>query len=279
MKSIRFSLVLSAYCLVLTSSSLYAEVPHLIRYQGQAVDSNGVPLEGPYSLTFRLYDAETGGTEVWKEPQANVALAGGHFSVLLGQVTPLTSMDWSQPRWLSVQVNGEPELTPRQRITSVPLAITAEKLAVPVTTSTITDDENSLVPSGAIILWDGAGCPAGYTRAAALDGKFLAAGAAYNAAAGGSNTINLQHNHGAVTGGTAITTAQMPAHTHTVTSNPSNPGTANRVGRPDGGNADATYTTISTGGGATHDHSIGNALLAAQDIRPAFAAILLCKKD
>src|SRR3989338_7137931 len=122
MKSIRFSLVLSAYCLVLTSSSLYAEVPHLIRYQGQAVDSNGVPLEGPYTLTFRLYDAETGGTELWKEEQTSVQLTGGHFSVLLGQQTPLSpTMDWSVPCWLSVQVNGEPELTPRPRITSVPL--------------------------------------------------------------------------------------------------------------------------------------------------------------
>jgi hypothetical protein len=60
-----------------------------------------------------------------------VPLQGGHFSVLLGQVTPLTTMDWSQPRWLSVQVGSNPELAPRQQITSVPLAITAERLADP----------------------------------------------------------------------------------------------------------------------------------------------------
>lgn len=118
--------IVTASCL-LPAYPVFAQVPHLIRYQGQAVDSKGVPLEGPYQLTFRLYSGETGGTPLWEERQENVPLAGGHFSVLLGQVTLLTTMDWSQPCWLSIQVNGEPELAPRQRITSVPLAIRAER--------------------------------------------------------------------------------------------------------------------------------------------------------
>ena len=54
-------------------------------------------------------------------------LQGGQFSVLLGQVTSLDAIDWgAQSLWLSVQVGTDPELTPRQRITSVPLAIHAE---------------------------------------------------------------------------------------------------------------------------------------------------------
>ena len=104
-----------------------AAVPHLIRYQGQVADSQGVPLEGPYKLTFRLYDAATAGTKVWEELQPNIPLTAGHFSVLLGQVTVLT-VDWSKSLWLSVQVGTEPELSPRQPITSVPLALVAEQL-------------------------------------------------------------------------------------------------------------------------------------------------------
>jgi hypothetical protein len=103
-----------------------AQVPHLIRYQGQATDANGVPLEGPYALTFRLYTADTGGMQLWQETQPNIPLTGGHFSVLLGAVSSLAGMDWSQPRWLSVQLGTAPELAPRQRITSVPLAIRAQ---------------------------------------------------------------------------------------------------------------------------------------------------------
>ena len=127
-------------CLIIAAGAS-AQVPHLIRYQGQAVDSKGVPLEGPYTLTFRLYDAEAGGAKRWEESQASVPLTGGHFSVLLGQVASLDAMDWSQASWLSIQVNGDPELVPRQRITSVPLAVraeSAERLTQAITPSLIT---------------------------------------------------------------------------------------------------------------------------------------------
>ena len=112
--------------------SLYADVPHLIRYQGTAVDSKGVALEGNYDITFRLYDASTSGKEVWKETQPQIPLRSGHFSILLGQISSLSPMDWSQACWLSIQVGAEPELAPRQQITSVPTAIMAEQLAGPI---------------------------------------------------------------------------------------------------------------------------------------------------
>lgn len=103
-----------------------AQVPHLIRYQGQAVDSKEIPLEGPYTLTFRLYDAQTAGTVVWQEIQPNVPITKGQFSILLGQVSPLNA-DWNKTLWLSIQVGIEPELSPRQQLTAVPLAIRAEE--------------------------------------------------------------------------------------------------------------------------------------------------------
>ena len=132
MRRMLLTTMIALYGMWWSATAAFAQVPALIRYQGQAVDSHGVPLEGPYTLTFRLYDAETGGVKIWEETQTNVPLTGGHFSVLLGQVASLDATDWSQPRWLSVQVNSDPELVPRQRITSVPLAMrakTAEELA------------------------------------------------------------------------------------------------------------------------------------------------------
>ena len=124
-------LVLGVCGVVLSATIVQAQVPALIRYQGTAVDSNGVGLEGPYTLTFRLYPAATGGTAAWEEIQPNVPIAKGQFSVLLGSVKPLTAMDWSQPCWLAVVVNGGAELAPRQQITSVPMAIMAERLSTP----------------------------------------------------------------------------------------------------------------------------------------------------
>jgi len=121
-RSFEFFVLFAVCCLLSVPAS--AAVPHLIRYQGQASDANGVPLEGPYSLTFRLYNAETLGTVLWQETPSNVSISKGHFSVLLGQVTPL-NVDWSAPLWLSIQVGTGTELSPRQRITSVPLALRA----------------------------------------------------------------------------------------------------------------------------------------------------------
>jgi len=276
--SMKRLLVFAVVAMVLWHPFAWAEIPHLIRYQGQAVDSNGVPLEGPYTLAFRLYDAETNGNLVWEETQTDVPLSGGHFSILLGQVTPLTTMDWSQPRWLAVQVNAEPELLPRQRITSVPLAITAERLAVAVTTSTISDDANRLVPIGAIVLWDGVSCPAGYSRLAGYDGKFLV-GSDTAGQTGGSNT----HTHGAGS-------YTQPAHQHDQT-------VGSRTGSPSvQTQADAPFGTGQTLNAVIGDSNSGNEPFKAHkvspggddpitgtsgsaDNRPEFMTILLCQKD
>ncbi len=264
-----YCLLLSAYCLVLSSGFAAAEVPALIRYQGQLMDRKGVSLEGPYTLTFRLYETETDGTPVWQEQQEQVPLAQGQFSVLLGQVQPLTNMDWAHPCWLSIQVNSDPELAPRQRITSVPLALRArmaEQLTVPVTTSTITDDANKLVPTGAIILWTGASCPSGYARVSAMDGKFLASGSSYNQAAGGSNT----HTHGAGS-------YRGPLHSHTGQTSTPNSGL-----QPDGGSGDRQYTRWDHAHPFTTNSSGDESVTgtsASADSRPEFATVLLCQKN
>ena len=246
-----------------TPPRAWAQVPRLIRYQGQAVDSNSVPLEGPYTLTFRLYDAATAGNKLWEEIQTGVPLTKGNFSVLLGQKTALT-IDWSVPCWLSVQVNTDPELSPRQQITSVPLAIRAETAEI-VKTSSLTDDANRLVPSGAIVLWTSSSCPIGYSRLTSLDGKFLVSGGSFNPAAGGSNT----HTHGPGS-------YTAPVHTHTGTTGPEN-GVRGGHGQVDGQEAVQphyhSFTTNPGGGGLITGTS------AAADSRPEFATVLLCQKD
>ena len=74
LRSVTLPLLLCAVCSLLCAVA-WADVPHLIRYQGQAVDAQGVPLEGPYTLTFRLYTAETDGAILWQETHEQVPLA------------------------------------------------------------------------------------------------------------------------------------------------------------------------------------------------------------
>lgn len=102
-----------------------AAVPHLLNYQGRLTDSSGVPLNGAYSLTFRIYDAETTGNLLWEESQPGVVIQKGVFAVLLGSVTNL-NLPFDKPYFLEIKVGNE-VMSPRQRITSAGYAIRAEK--------------------------------------------------------------------------------------------------------------------------------------------------------
>lgn len=100
-------------------------------------------------------------------------------------------------------------------------------------------------PDDMILMGYGAGTPLGRTS-----GSFSAT----TGAAGG-------HDHGAATGGTALTLSQIPAHSHNLPLTNTNPGATTALG-------DATkYTSITTsdnlatasqGSGATHNHTIAS---------------------
>lgn len=82
---------------------------------------------------------------------------------------------------------------------------------------------------------------------------------------GGSKT----HNHGGVTGGTAITIEQMPNHNHQSSAGVTAAGSL--TGVFDGNaNASGFITSGSTGGGLPHDHSIST----VSNLPPYFTAFV-----
>ena len=99
-----------------------SSVPELMTYQGYLTDSGGTALDGSYTLTFRIYDASTGGTKYWEESHSGVGVNSGYFAVTLGsQGTPLgPSVFEGDNRYIEVSVNGEAPL-PRQRFAVGPL--------------------------------------------------------------------------------------------------------------------------------------------------------------
>jgi len=155
-----------------------ADIPHLINYQGRLTDKDNQPLDGTYTITFRLYDSPSGGNLLWSETHSNISISKGLLNIILGSVTPL-NLAFDRPYYLSIQVEGDLEMTPRQLLTSAGYAIRAESAEV----------ADSL-PPGVILMCKGS-CPPGYKRISALDGRFLVGGGTYNPAAGGSNT----HTH------------------------------------------------------------------------------------
>lgn len=113
-------LLLAALLLyLLPGAHTYAQIPRTLSYQGVLTDNDGVPRpDGNYTITFRLYDAASGGAPLWTETQS-LQVRRGLFSAVLGSVTPFGSnLTFAQPYWLSLQVSPEPEIPARLPLTS-----------------------------------------------------------------------------------------------------------------------------------------------------------------
>lgn len=95
-------------------------------YQGQLL-KNGSPFTGNADGVFRLYDAENGGTQVGSSITITAFnVSGGLFTVSLDFGSVFTA----NVLWLDVQVRTPPDpsytlLTPRQRLSAVPVAMYA----------------------------------------------------------------------------------------------------------------------------------------------------------
>ena len=144
--------------------------------------------------------------------------------------------------------------------------------------------------SGTIILWDGSGCPSGYTRVSALDGKFLVSSSSYNASAGGADSV-------APTGSTDSAgshTHSVTSHGHSLNSGATDLGiTAFEVGTDNSAGtmlvqstsntiastmrkSDTTSTSGTIDSSGSHTHT---ATANSIDTRPSYATIILCKKN
>ena len=108
---------LTILSMILTGGLSFAEIPHYMQFQGKATDADDTPLDGSHNITFRIYDAESGGNLKWTEAHTDVDIEDGVFSVLLGGTTPL-DIAFDEPYWISVDINSTGEMA-RQRISSV----------------------------------------------------------------------------------------------------------------------------------------------------------------
>lgn len=102
-------------------------IPRALNYQGVLTNAGGSPVNSAVVMTFRIYGAATGGTALYTETQLSVTVTNGNFNAVIGSVTPLT-LPFDVPYWLTVAVNSDPEMTPRQPMTSTPYAMRAAEL-------------------------------------------------------------------------------------------------------------------------------------------------------
>jgi len=107
-------------------SKLFA-VPITFNYQGHLATSQGIPLNDvSVNLTFKLYESSTSNKALWCEMHNGVIVSKGIINILLGEITPLTSTVLSKAQlFLGLSVNDDPEMQPRQQLSSVIFSIRA----------------------------------------------------------------------------------------------------------------------------------------------------------
>lgn len=139
MKKSIFPLIIK-FCFLMICTSVYGQQANL-SFQGILKRANGTAVEdGEYSITFKLYESESGGNPIWTETQPNVEVTSGIYSVILGTITPIDA-GFNVPYWLGVTV-GSTELTPRFRLTSAPYALSllGESNTFPSTGAVVADN-------------------------------------------------------------------------------------------------------------------------------------------
>ncbi len=101
--------------------------PGAIPIQGRLTDDSGRPLsDGDYSVTFSLYESESGSIPICSDTNT-VTVQGGLFSSYLDYCYDDLH---GQKVWLGIRVEGDSEMTPRQPIYAVPYALSLRPGAV-----------------------------------------------------------------------------------------------------------------------------------------------------
>lgn len=146
-----------------------AAVPATTSFTARIATPDGAPVDGELTVTFRIFDAGTGGTAVWEEIHT-ITAADGLLYAELGSVDPVdngldASVFTGDVRFLELQIGGE-TLAPRLALVSVPYAIVADHARVAERLGALAEDDVQVRIAGS--------CPAGQAiRGIDADGTVL----------------------------------------------------------------------------------------------------------
>ncbi len=132
-----------------TPVSAAQTIPYKINFQGRLTDNNGnIVANGSYNIKFTIYNALTGGTNVWQEYRQTtnrVTITNGLFDVRFGDVTALSPSLFNSATQLYLEVElptpatatcstascgsfTEGPLSPRQPIAASPYAFNSDTI-------------------------------------------------------------------------------------------------------------------------------------------------------
>ena len=121
-----------------------------LSFQGRLVDSSGTPITTATNFQFKLYDAETNGTQLYDTGTCSITPdQDGVFSVQIGKdcgsAIPSSVFTENSDVWLEVTVGSE-TLSPRQQIATVAYALNAETIQGIPLAATMAAIRNTIVP-------------------------------------------------------------------------------------------------------------------------------------
>lgn len=246
-----FVILLSA----LFSFELYSQsIPQTINFQGVLKDASGnIVSNGDYNVTFKIYNAETGGTELWTETKL-VNVVDGIFSTQLGSVTPIT-LPFDAAYWLGITFGSGSELTPRVPFSSVPYS--RMSLSVPDNSLTASKIHSGQIVKSLNGLKDNINLVAGSNVTITPSGNDLT----ISATGGGGGTVTQVNTGAGLTGGPITTTGTISIANDGITTAmlQNNSVTSSKI-------ADGTITTNDLADNSITSGKIADATITANDI-------------
>lgn len=124
---------LAPLALLLAATAARADDVELL-HSGRLLDATGAPRSGPHDLRVALYAADSPGEAqalAWEDTFADVPLADGFFSVVLGSGAPLPAATLDAGAlYVEHQLVGQDPLAPRQLLYRTPRAEVARRVPV-----------------------------------------------------------------------------------------------------------------------------------------------------
>ena len=113
-------IILPLVILIMARSVNAQSVPTIISHQGRLLNSSNQPVTTAVNVQFAIFDAASGGNQVWTETQSITPDNLGFYDTFLGGVTALPAT-LPNPSYLQITVQSE-TLSPRLQFGSVPFA-------------------------------------------------------------------------------------------------------------------------------------------------------------
>jgi hypothetical protein len=119
------SSILTLLLLMTLALPAMAEVPHTMNIQGVLTDAAGNPvIDGDYNVNFLFYSSPDATTPIMTNDW-DIEVDSGLFSLVMDMSSWLDPVWFENEIWLGLAIDGESEISPRIRLTSVPYAFRA----------------------------------------------------------------------------------------------------------------------------------------------------------